>query len=40
MTPRRRQRLMLVGLVVAGVAVSAALALRAFQENLEYSTLR
>ena len=36
MTPRRRQRLMLVGLVVAGVAVSAALALRAFQENLEY----
>ena len=36
MTPRRRQRLLLVGFVVAGVAVSAALALRAFQENLEY----
>jgi len=30
----RRQRLILIGLVVAGVAVSAGLALRAFQENL------
>lgn len=30
----RRQRLVLIGLVVAGVAVSAGLALRAFQENL------
>ena len=33
MTPRR-QRMLLIGLVVAGVALSAALALRAFQENL------
>jgi cytochrome c-type biogenesis protein CcmE len=33
MTPRR-QRTLLVGLVVTGVAVSAGLALRAFQENL------
>jgi len=32
-TPRR-QRMLLIGLVVAGVALSAALALRAFQENL------
>jgi len=33
MTPRR-QRMILIGLVVAGVAISAVLALRAFQENL------
>ncbi len=33
MTPRR-QRMALIGLVVAGVAISAALAMRAFQENL------
>ncbi len=33
MTPRR-QRMLLIGLVVSGVALSAALALRAFQENL------
>ena len=33
MTPRR-QRMVLIGLVVTGVTVSAALALRAFQENL------
>ena len=33
MTPRR-QRMLLIGLVVAGVALSAALGLRAFQENL------
>ena len=33
MTPRR-QRMILIGLVAAGVTVSAALALRAFQENL------
>ena len=33
MTPRR-QRMLLIGLIVAGVALSAALALRAFQENL------
>jgi cytochrome c-type biogenesis protein CcmE len=35
MTPRR-QRLLLVGLVLGGVIVSAALALRAFRENLVY----
>lgn len=33
MTPRRR-RMMLVGVVLAGVALSVALALRAFQENM------
>ncbi|NNC63934.1 MAG: cytochrome c maturation protein CcmE [Gammaproteobacteria bacterium] len=33
MTPRR-QRMVLIGLVVAGVAVSAALALQAFRENV------
>lgn len=32
----RRQRMLLVGLVAAGVTVSAGLALRAFQENLLY----
>ena len=35
MTPRRR-RMLLIGLVVGGVSLSAALALRAFQENLLY----
>ena len=35
MTPRR-QRMMLIGLVLVGVVVSATLALRAFQENLVY----
>jgi cytochrome c-type biogenesis protein CcmE len=35
MTPRR-QRLLLVGLVLGGVVVSAALAFRAFRENLVY----
>ena len=30
----RRQRLVLIGLVIVGVALSAGLALRAFQENL------
>ena len=30
----RRQRLLLIGLVLAGVGLSAGLALRAFQENL------
>jgi cytochrome c-type biogenesis protein CcmE len=35
MTPRRR-RLLLIGLVLGGVVVSAALALRAFQQNLLY----
>ena len=33
MTPRR-QRMVLIGLMATGVAVSAGLALRAFQENL------
>ncbi|NIW25291.1 MAG: cytochrome c maturation protein CcmE [Gammaproteobacteria bacterium] len=33
MTPRR-QRMVLIGLVVGGVAVSAALALQAFRENV------
>jgi cytochrome c-type biogenesis protein CcmE len=35
MKPRRR-RMLLIGLVLAGVGLSAALALRAFQENLLY----
>ena len=35
MTPRR-QRMLLVGMVAAGVIVSAGLALQAFQENLLY----
>ncbi|MDP2322701.1 MAG: cytochrome c maturation protein CcmE [Gammaproteobacteria bacterium] len=35
MTPRR-QRMLIVGLVVAGVAVAVGLSLRAFQENLLY----
>ena len=36
MIPRRRQRMILIGLVVTGVAVSVGLALRAFDENLVY----
>jgi len=35
-TPRRRQRLILIGLVLAGVAVSVTFAIRAFRENLTY----
>ena len=35
MTPRRR-RMLLIGSVVLGVAVSAGLALRAFEQNLLY----
>ncbi|HUO82448.1 MAG TPA: cytochrome c maturation protein CcmE [Gammaproteobacteria bacterium] len=35
MSPRRR-RMVLVGLVLAGVSLAAAFALRAFQENLLY----
>ena len=35
MTPRR-QRMLVVGLMLAGVAVAVALSLRAFQENLLY----
>jgi len=34
-TPRR-QRMLLIGLVLAGVAVAATFAIRAFQENLTY----
>lgn len=36
MTPVRRRRLILIGLVVGGVAISATFALRAFQQNLLY----
>jgi cytochrome c-type biogenesis protein CcmE len=36
MTPRRKKRLTLVGLVLLGVAGAAALFLTAFQENLVY----
>ena len=36
MTPTRRQRVILISLVVSGVAISAGLALKAFQENLLY----
>ena len=35
MTPRQ-QRMTLIGLVLAGVAVAAVFALQAFQENLLY----
>jgi len=35
-TPRRSQRLLLIGLVVVGVAVAVTFALRAFRENLTY----
>ena len=34
-TPRR-QRMLLIGLVLAGVAVAATFAIRAFQENLTF----
>ena len=34
MTPRRQQRMVLIAIVFSGVAVSAGLALKAFQENL------
>ncbi len=36
MTPTRRRRMVLIGLVLGGVVVSSALALRAFQENIMY----
>lgn len=36
MTPRRRQRLLLIGLVLAGVVVAVTFAIRAFRENLTY----
>jgi cytochrome c-type biogenesis protein CcmE len=35
-TPRRRQRLVLIGLVVVGVAGAVTFAIRAFRENLTY----
>ena len=34
MTPKRRQRLLLVGLLVAGVSISVALALTALNKNI------
>ncbi len=36
MTPRRRQRLIFVGVVLAGVAIATALALTAIGENMLY----
>ena len=36
MTPKRKQRLMLIGLMVVGVGVAAGFALKAFNENLMY----
>ena len=36
MTPRRRRRLALVGLLLAGLAVAATLLVTAFRENLVY----
>ncbi len=36
MTPRRKKRLILIGLMVAGVAIASAFALKAFNENLMF----
>jgi len=36
MTPKRRQRLILIAAMVAGVAVAAGFALKAFNENLMF----
>lgn len=36
MTPRRKQRLAMVGLIVVGVSITLALVLNAFQSNLLY----
>ncbi len=36
MTPKRKQRLMFVALIVLGISAAVALALTAFQENLLY----
>ena len=36
MTPKRRKRLLLIGLMVAGVAIAAGFALKAFNENLMF----
>jgi cytochrome c-type biogenesis protein CcmE len=36
MTPKRKKRLMLIALMVAGVAIAAGFALKAFNENLMF----
>ncbi|MEJ2576513.1 MAG: cytochrome c maturation protein CcmE [Gammaproteobacteria bacterium] len=36
MTPKRKKRLILIGLMVAGVAVAVTMALKAFNENLMF----
>jgi cytochrome c-type biogenesis protein CcmE len=36
MTPKRKKRLLLIGLMVAGVAIAAGFALKAFNENLMF----
>ena len=36
MTPKRRKRMTLIGLMVAGVAIAAGFALKAFNENLMF----
>ncbi|MGB5474064.1 MAG: cytochrome c maturation protein CcmE [Gammaproteobacteria bacterium] len=36
MTPKRKQRLLLIGLMVVGVGVAAGFALKAFNENLMF----
>jgi len=36
MTPKRRKRLILIGLMVAGVGIAAGFALKAFNENLMF----
>jgi len=36
MTPKRRKRLLLIGLMVTGVAIAAGFALQAFNENLMF----
>ena len=36
MKPHRRQRLMLIGLMLAGIGLAATFALKAFNENLMY----
>jgi len=36
MTPKRKKRMMLIGLMLAGVAIAAGFALKAFNENLMF----
>jgi cytochrome c-type biogenesis protein CcmE len=36
MTPKRKQRLLLIGLMVTGVSIAAGFALKAFNENLMF----